>query len=382
MLSVGAVAATEQYLKSLMTAALALPGIASGASVLDAGDIPIVYKHLTYEEDNLMQVEADYINLGIPINATNDLLVALEYETMSGASPIFFTPGPNNEIVEVTSGASITDERTAASFNFRHFTDNGMLSVTPASSDENDYESISVTTEYQWDSNNKATTYSLGVGYADETVSATGQNLNEDKEGKSLFAGVTQVLDAHSLLQLNLSLAEESGYLSDPYKLTLVDTTILPDNRPRERKQTAFLVRYIRYMEEDDASLHLAYRYFDDDWEIKAHTLEVTWNQELSNNWLLSPSLRYYMQDKAYFYAPFFTTPRADGIYSSDYRLASFGSVLVGFRLEKTFSNNTSLNLNIEYYTRRGDLKLSGEHSTDPEPLTSTMVTFGIRHTF
>ena len=365
-----------------MTAALALPGIALGATVLDAGDVPVVYKRLTYEEDNLMQVDADYINLGIPINSENDLLVALEYETMSGASPIFFTPGPDNEIIEVTSGASITDERTAASFNFRRFTDNGMLSITPAGSDENDYESLSVTAEYQWDSNNNNTTYSVGGGYADDTVSATGQDLNEDKDGESLFAGVTQVLDAHSLIQLNLSLAKETGYLSDPYKLALVDTAILPDNRPRERKQTALLVRYIKYVEGNDASLHLAYRYYDDDWGIEAHTLETTWNQELSNNWLVSSTVRYYMQDKADFYAPFFSEPRADGIYSSDFRLASYGSVLVGFKLEKSFSTNTSISLNLEYYTRRGDLKLSGDYSTDPEQLTSSMITFGIGHTF
>ncbi|MBT8436383.1 MAG: DUF3570 domain-containing protein [Gammaproteobacteria bacterium] len=364
-----------------MTAALALPGIAMGTTVLDPGDFPVIYKNLSYEEDNLMAVDADYINLGIPINAKNDLLVALEYETMSGASPIFYTPGPGDEIIEVTSGASITDERTAVSFNFRHLTDSGMLSVTPASSDENDYESFSVTTEYQWDRNNNNTTYSVGAGYADDNVTATGQDLDEDKEGTSMFFGVTQVLDAHSLLQLNLSLAEESGYLSDPYKLVLVDTAIVSDNRPEDRGQTAFLVRYINYIE-DDASLHLAYRYFDDDWGIKGHTLETTWNQELSNNWLVSYNFRYYQQDKAEFYAPFFSTPRSDGIYSSDYRLASYGSVLVGFKLEKTFTSNTSLEVNIEYYTRRGDLKISGDFSTDPEPLTSTMVTFGISHTF
>lgn len=364
-----------------MTAALALPGIAMGATVLDAGDIPVVYRHLSYEEDNLMEVDADYINLGIPIGSKNDLLVSLEYETMSGASPIFYTPGPGDEIIEVTSGASITDERTAASFNFRRFTDNGMFSITPAGSDENDYESYSVTTEYQWDRNNNNTTYSIGAGYADDTVSATGQDLDEDKESKSLFAGVTQVLDAHSLLQLNLSLAEETGYLSDPYKLVLVDTTIVSDNRPRLREQTAFLMRYIKYIEEG-ASLHLAYRYYDDDWGIEAHTLETTWNQELSDNWLFSSNLRYYQQEKADFYAPFFAATRADGIYSSDFRLASYGSVLVGFKLEKTFSSNTSLDVSIEYYTRRGDLKISGDYSTDPEHLTSTMVTFGISHTF
>ena len=97
-----------------MTAALALPGIAAGASALD--DVTVTYKHLSYEEDNLMEVEADYFNFGIPINSKNDLLVSVEYETMSGASPIFFLPGPDGEVIQVTSGASITDERTAVAF--------------------------------------------------------------------------------------------------------------------------------------------------------------------------------------------------------------------------------------------------------------------------
>ncbi len=363
-----------------MTAALALPGIAAGASALD--DVPVTYKHLSYEEDELMEVEADYLSFGIPINGKNDLLVSVEYETMSGASPIFFLPGPGGEVIQVTSGASITDERTAVAVNYRHFTDNGILSVSPASSSENDYDSFSVTMEYQWDRNDKSTTYSVGAGYADDDISATGQSLDEDKEGSSLFVGVTQVLGAQSLLQMNLSLAEESGYLSDPYKLALVEASFVSDNRPTERQQTAFLVRYIAYRHGDQASVHMAYRYFEDDWGIEAHTLETTWNQEFAKGWLASYSLRYYTQEKADFYAPFFNTTRADGIYSSDFRLAGYGSALVGLKLEKTFNSDTSINLNIEYYTRRGDLKLDGDESIDPEPLESYSVSFGISHRF
>ena len=363
-----------------MTAALALPGIAVGATVLD--DVLVDYKHLSYIEDELMEVQADYFNLGIPINDKNDLLMSVEYEAMAGASPIFLLPGAGGTVTQVTTGASITDERTAVSANYRHFTDNGMLSITPAGSTENDYDSKSVTAEYQWDSNGKNTTYSFGGGFADETVGATGQILSEDKDAKSWFAGVTQVLSAQSLLQLNLSLAEESGFLNDPYKLTLVGANLLSDNRPSERQQAALLIRYITYKEKHDASLHLVYRYFEDDWGIEAHTVETSWNQELSNNWLLTPSFRYYTQEKADFYAPFFTTTPADGFYSSDYRLASYGSVLAGIRLEKIFSFNASINLNIEYYTRRGDLKLGGDGSIDPGPLESTIVTFGFSYTF
>ena len=363
-----------------MTAALALPGIAAGASALD--DVPVTYKHLSYEEDELMEVEADYFDFGIPIDNKNELLVSVEYETMSGASPVFSLPGPGDEVIQVTSGASITDQRTAVAFNYRHYFEKGILSVSPAGSSENDYDSNSLTVEYQWDRNGKNTTYSVGAGYADDSVSATGRDLSEDKTGSSLFAGVTQVLGAQSLLQLNLSLAEESGFLSDPYKLALVETNFVSDNRPPGRQQKALLLRYISYEESNDASLHLAYRYFEDDWGIESHTLETSWNRELSNNWLASYSLRYYSQGKADFYAPFFTTTRSDGYYSSDYRLAGNGSVLVGLKLEKTFNNNTGFNLNIEYYTRRGDLKFDGEASIDPEPLQSYIVSFGISHRF
>lgn len=102
----------------------------------------------------------------------------------------------------------------------------------------------------------------------------------------------------------------------------------------------------------------------------------------LDDAWLLTPSLRYYDQGKAFFYAPYFTATRDDGIYSSDYRLAGFGSVLLGLKIEKPFSKTTRLNFNAEYYTRRGDLKLIGDYSVDPEPLVSYAFTFGLRHIF
>ena len=373
-------AATDRYLKSLLKASLALPGIASGSGVLD--DVPVTYKHLSYQEDELMAVEADYFSLGIPINERSDLTISLEYENMAGASPIFNLRGPDDEVIQVTSGASITDERTAVAVNYRRFEDASVLSLTPAISTENDYDSFATTLEYQWDRNEKNTTFSFGAGLSNDDIGATGQNLNENKMSGSLFGGITQVLNAQSLLQLNLSLAQESGYLSDPYKLALVETSFVPDNRPDERLQTAVLIRYIAYRESDDASLHLGYRYFEDDWGTESHTLETSWNREFSNGWLASYSFRYYSQEQAEFYAPFYNSTRADGIYSSDYRLAGYGSILVGLKLDKSFDQDTSINLNLELYTRRSDLKFGGDESDYADPLESYLVSFGFSHSF
>lgn len=377
-----AVAATKLYLQTLAKAALTLPGIAIASNVISTDEVPVDYKYLFYKEKDLMQVKANYLSLGAAINDSNDLHLSLEYETMSGASPIFTAPGPDNTIIQVTSGASITDERTAGALRYRHFFNKGVISITPSISSENDYESRAITAEYQWDTNNKNTSFSIGSGYGQDTVGATGQDLNEDKNAASIFAGVTQVLNRQSLLQLNISLVKESGFLSDPYKLTQVENSILLDNRPDQRQQAVLLTRYIRYFGGASGSLHVSYRYYQDDWSINAHTLETSWSQELPQSWLLTPSLRYYSQEKASFYEPFFTQARADGIYSSDYRLASFGSVLLGIKVEKTFNKTTNLNLNIEYYERNGELKLTGDYSVDPAPLRSYAITFGIKHTF
>ena len=375
-------AATKPYLRQLMAAAAALPGISMAATPIDKGDVSIDFKHVIYEErDDLMQVDADYLNIAFAISDKNDLQLAIEYETMSGASPIFNAPGVDGNPVVVKSGASITDQRTALSAKFRHFFDKGTLTVAPSWSDEDDYTSQALTFQYEWDINNKNTTLAVGAGIADDQVWAEGQTFKNDKEGSSAFFGVTQVLNTKSLLQANVSFAQESGFLSDPYKLVQVQDSILADSRPDDRSMVAGLVRYIRKIGAD-AAIHFTYRLFDDDWSIQSHTMEVSWISESETGWSLNPSVRYYSQDAAEFYEPYFVTVRDDGFYSSDFRLASYGSIKAGVKVGKKMTNGMRFDLSLEHYSRRGDLKLGGEYSLDPDPLSSYVISLGIKYTF
>jgi hypothetical protein len=376
------VAATKSYLRQLMTAAVALPGISMAATPIDKGDVILDFKHVIYDEqDDLMQVDAEYLDIGFALSERNDLHLAIEYETMSGASPIFNAPDIDGNPVVVKSGASITDQRTAVSARFRHFFDKGTLTISPSWSDEDDYTSQALTLQYEWDLNDKNTTVVVGAGFADDQVWAEGQNIKNDREGTSAFVGVTQILSTNSLLQTNLSFAQETGFLSDPYKLVQVQDSILTDARPDDRATVAGLVRYIRKVG-SDSSVHLTYRLFSDDWEVQSHTIEASWFSELSNDWLLNPNIRYYSQDAAEFYEPYFVEVRSDGFYSSDFRLASYGSIMAGLRIGKRISEKTRFDLGVEYYLRDGELKLSGEHSLDPEPLSSYVISLGIKYTF
>ena len=74
VLSEVVVAATDCYVKSMLQAALALPGIAVGANAnaIDSDGVLVDYKNLYYQEqDDLMKVNASYLALGVPVNEKN-----------------------------------------------------------------------------------------------------------------------------------------------------------------------------------------------------------------------------------------------------------------------------------------------------------------------
>ncbi len=114
------------------------------------------------------------------------------------------------------------------------------------------------------------------------------------------------MLDKSSVIQTGIQLNFENGYLSDPYKLVSVGDAIVPDARPGSRTEAALLVRYRRAFSDANAALHLDYRYAQDSWGVVSHTVDVGWYQSLPDGWQLIPALRYYSQQEARFYAPFF----------------------------------------------------------------------------
>ena len=97
-----------------------------------------------------------------------------------------------------------------------------------------------------------------------------------------ILLGVTQVLDRKSLLQVNYTLSSNNGYMTDPYKiLSVVDSNTgliintdpyLYENRPDSRLSQSLYAKYVHQFNED--VIYLSYRYFWDDWDITAHTID------------------------------------------------------------------------------------------------------------
>jgi hypothetical protein len=136
-----------------------------------------------------------------------------------------------------------------------------------------------------------------------------------------------------------------SGYLDDPYKVVPVGPTAadtLPEHRPDSRSRRTLMVKYGHHYPWDGA-IKVNYRYYNDDWGIQGHTLEVTYDQRLDTDWIVSPQVRLYTQTGASFYAS--RLPAARTFMSADYRLSPLDSVLGGLTITHRINDALSVSL-------------------------------------
>jgi hypothetical protein len=344
-------------LAALGAGALALPGLAGNA----AAEGPLErwgaeYGFSRYAEAKIpsskvavgsersrYEIDMHQLRLSAPLADRFDLALDVVHETMSGATPWYVIPDDDGKPVQVMTGATIDERRTDALLQGRVHLDRGLASASGGISFEKDYFAINGGLGGQLDFNEKNTTLSSGFGVSiDQLDPVDGAEYplrpnHEKKQTYSVYAGLSQVLRRNIAVQSTLTYQLGNGYLSDPYKQALVAGEPLADSRPDMRHQIAWLTRWRHHFSPVNGSLHLDYQFYWDDWNVTAHTLEAGWHQTLFDVVRIVPSLRWYSQGQADFYAPYYEQARADGLYSSDYRLSPYGAISWNLRAETRF---------------------------------------------
>jgi hypothetical protein len=298
-------------------------------------------------------------------------------------------------------------------------------------SDEHDFLSRFVNLGGKVDFNNKLTVLNWGGSYTWDRIRASiaansaantdnyADQIRDYQGQPTIFgrrrdlavnAGITQILNPGALVQADLSFTRSSGLLANPYKAALfafndpdepfdnsglkyIPIKGLIEQRPNLRNQWAFNVRLAQHLPSDGA-LHASYRFFSDDWGIRAHTLELSLDQPLGHGWMITPDARYYSQTAANFYAPFFLLDEAypfhpgGGLaiqspvplkyFSSDERLSAFGALSGSLALQKSLGRGLTLDLSYEYYVHKGSLKLGGGGEGRYADFHSSLATAGL----
>ncbi len=177
----------------------------------------------------------------------------------------------------------------------------------------------------------------------------------------SLSAGLTQLLSPTTVSHLDYGLTLQVGQLSNGWNtvpLTNGDRAL--EVMPRTRVRHAFAARIAQWLPWNGAA-HAFYRFYVDDWGIRAHTVEVELYQRLSRLSYLRFNYRFHRQTGADFFTtrapPTFTTA------TSDSDLAAFDANAVGVKgaldVPVRFARNMHVDAGVERYFRTNDLRVS-----------------------
>ena len=319
---------------------------------------------------------------------------AYVYDGVSGATPTGAPPLPNESEVETTE---INDIRRAGLIAADYQISNHKLSPQLAYSSESDYKSFGLSLIDSIDFNDKNTTITIGASHdIDRIVPNYGMNIirEKNKDNSQLIIGLNQLINPKTVFTANLTLGYSTGYLDDPYKGVLFDDhyspsneeikslseflsldeindlfeykdgdpyVLFPENRPSKKFRQVGLLSLTHYVEKLKGSIEGAYRYYHDDFGINSNTLSLTWRQKIGEQFIVSPSFRFYRQTSADFYNPRFSVgspiqhpEETPSHYSADFRLSEFDSYTYGVKFNYNLNDNFKLDLSFKKYEMEG----------------------------
>jgi hypothetical protein len=283
-----------------------------------------------------------------------------------------YTVAPNETPLDPT----FEDERLSFNLNWdKPVGRNNRRSLGFGISTETDFLSLSGNLGWQHDLNRKNTTLLAAINIEADEIDPIGgapvplSSMEDERRSRGvesrqvvdLLFGVTQVIDSSSLFQVNLSLSEADGYMTDPYKfVSVVDASGEPidqlyENRPDYRSRQSLYAKYKKIFSDRDI-FTASYRYMTDDWGIDSDTLDFSYRFRLGAEYYWQPHLRWYRQSAADFYRYFLREGEPLPEYvSADYRLGEMVTTTVGIKFGRDIDERHRWSLRFERYLQTGD---------------------------
>jgi uncharacterized protein DUF3570 len=204
---------------------------------------------------------------------------------------------------------------------------------------------------------------------------------SDSRDTYDFSATFSQVLSKKSQISLNVQAVYQKGYLSTPFHRVYFNNNAVAriENLPNTRFKLPIGLRFNHYLN-DIFILKTYYRYYGDDFGLKAHTANLEVPIRLSQSFTVIPGFRYHTQNGIdYFYEK---GPALDGIdyYTSDFDLSSFNSQKYGLTLRYyPLSGISDFNMpldNSTTYLKRIDLRAAYYDRSDG--LNAFTVSLGI----
>ncbi|WP_332736076.1 DUF3570 domain-containing protein [Flavihumibacter sp.] len=277
------------------------------------------------------------------------------------------------------SSASYADNRVYPSFSFsRENEKKGTeFGVGVSASSEYDYFSIGVNAHVTKKTRNRMGEFNAkGQAYMDRVsliypVELRGsEDPNAQKGGSaarnsySVALSWSQIVNQRLQLAFLLDLVQQDGFLSLPFnRVYTEDGAVHVEHLPSSRFKVPIGAR-ANYFFGDKFIIRSYYRYYFDDWGLKAHTANIETAIKLNNFFSLSPFYRYYRQTEVDYYKPYREHKVGSEFFTSNPDLSAFNSHFygAGIRLSPPgglfgWQHFNMLELRYGHYTRSNTLQ-------------------------
>ena len=294
----------------------------------------------TEELDNI----APSIILNIPLDSTKTLVTNFGFDNYSSAS--------TDRIDNNVSSASSSDTRFYfnGTYSKENLISRETFSYKAGISSEYDY--LSTSFGLGWAKASKDGNRELGISgmvYLDKWTLIypaelrTGDELvDTDKRRSFNFSiNIAQVINKKFQGSISLEYVRQSGLLSTPFhRVYFNDGETNPilkargvERLPDSRTKIPVGIR-LNYYLNDIVVLRGYYRYYTDDFDIKAHTASLEAPIKVGPFFTLYPFGRYHTQTAAKYFAPYGEHLPTEELYTSDYDLSEVSSTSLGFGIK------------------------------------------------
>jgi hypothetical protein len=327
------------------------------------------------EEGDRMSIQTHSVSFAQKLTDAFDVKGELTYDGISGSTPTG-TVLPSGKIALT----QVQDIRRAVSLQLDAKWGSQTISPGFAYSKEDDYESYGMSLNDAIEFNEKNTVLQLGLSQNIDSVRESDEHTWNPKHSTEAIIGISQLLSPRTIINAAFTFGNDSGYLSDPYRLAgfvpdgFPFSIGVPERRPSHRNKEILYTSLLHYFDSLNASLEGSYRFYHDSYGVYANTLGLTWHQWLGTHLIVEPFFRFYEQSAADFYqvtfsGPFTIDPNGPpGFHSSDYRLSELYTLDSGLQATVVITDFLHVIAGYHRYEMHG---LDGKTSTAMYPKAS-----------
>lgn len=264
------------------------------------------------------------------------LLVRKSIADKVSLSASYYVDSVSNASIDVVTTASpYRERRNEYSFGADYVYRDSQISFGVNTSKEPDYTANRYSLDITQETFGGMTSVSLGFTRGSDTVGKhDSPEFSDIATHWQYRVGVSQILTPRWIASVNFEAIADDGYLGSPYRIARVFGAAVPERNPRTRSSRATKFRVNGDLGSHDA-MHVEYRYFWDNWGIKAHTAELGYSRYFGDKILADATLRYYQQQHALFYSD---NAQSETTYVSRNRqLSTFNDVSLGGKVAYTW---------------------------------------------